>query len=111
MITLMDADIVALQKWWMNELQALTKKVMDQEARRQAKAVEKADRLMGEYKTFADIQDAYGCGVISSRKRDRLYDLLEQRNVEPDRLYGFKLDLLSELYQTAKQTMEAHNNE
>jgi hypothetical protein len=57
---------------------------------------------MGDYKTFADIQDAYGMGMISEKKRDRLYDLLEQSKPEPDRLYESKLALLAELYEIAK---------
>ena len=103
-----DKEIVALQSWWMGEVQAITKKVIEQEERRQANAQKKADRLMGEYKTFGDIQDAYGCGVISARKRDRLYDLLEQKKVEPDALYNAKLEMLGEMYQIAKQAVEDH---
>ena len=103
-----DKEIVALQSWWMGEVQAITKKVIEQEERRQANAQKKADRLMGEYKTFGDIQDAYGCGVISARKRDRLYDLLEQKKTEPDVLYNAKLEMLGEMYQIAKQAVEDH---
>ena len=73
----MDKEIVAVQTWWMGEVKALTQKVMEQEAKRQAKAQAKSERLLGEYRTYADVQDAYGCGVISARKRDRLFDLLE----------------------------------
>lgn len=104
-----DKEIVALQTWWMGEVKALTKKVMEQEAKRQEKSRSKSERLLGEYRTFADVQDAYGCGVISAKKRDRLYDLLEQVNPEPDALYQMKLDLLAELYQIAKQAVEDHS--
>lgn len=110
-MTLHDKDIVALQTWWMGEIKALTQKVNDTEARRQTRAREKSEKLMGEYRTFADIQDAYGMGVINSRKRDRLYDLLEGLQPEEDPLYRAKLELLSELYQTAKQAVEDHKHE
>ena len=101
-------DVIELQKWWMSELKAISKKVLDQEERRQTKAREKTEKLLGEYDSFAAVQDAYGCGVISSRKRDRLYDLLEQRDmaVSPDRIYQMKVDMLTELYQMAKQIVE-----
>lgn len=106
-------DVMALQSWWMGQLRELTNKVNKEEEKRQEKARRAAERSMGEYKTYADIQDAYGCGVISAKKRDRLYDLLEQKNVEPDILYEAKIGLLTELYQTAKQifseNMDAFN--
>ena len=106
-------DVMALQSWWMARLRELTDKVNQEEEKRQAKVKRAAERSMGEYKTYADIQDAYGCGVISARKRDRLFDLLEQTNVEPDKLYEAKISLLTELYKTAKQifseNMDAYN--
>lgn len=97
-----DRDMIALQSWWMGQLSAITEKVMADEEKRQKRARASSEKKMGEYRTFNDIQDAYGCGVISEKKRDKLYDLLENMNPEPDRLYEEKLALLSELYQTAK---------
>jgi hypothetical protein len=87
----------------MVRLRELTDKVNQEEEKRQAKVKRGVEKQLGEYKTFADIQDAYGCGVISAKKRDRLYDLLERQNVEPDWLYEAKIELLTELYQNAKQ--------
>lgn len=110
-MTITDKEIVALQTWWMGEVKALTQKVMDQETKRQEKARTKSERLMGEYRTYADIQDAYGCGVISARKRDRLFDLLEGIKPEEDSLYRMKLDMLAEMYQIAKQAVEDHQHE
>ena len=92
-----------LQSWWMARLRELTDKVNQEEEKRQAKARRAAEKSMGEYKTYADIQDAYGCGVISAKKRDRLFDLLEMQEIKPDGLYEAKIELLSELYQQAKQ--------
>ena len=96
-------DVMMLQSWWMARLRELTEKVNQEEEKRQAKVRRGVERQLGEYKTFADVQDAYGCGVISEKKRDRLYDLLEKQNVEPDWLYEAKINLLTELYQTAKR--------
>ena len=110
-MTTHDRDIVAVQTWWMDELKALTKKVMDQEEKRQARLRAKADKELGEYRTYADVQDAYGCGVITARKRDRLYDLLEQYTPEEDGVYRMKLEMLGEMFQIAKQAVEDHQHE
>ena len=107
-MSMTDRDMIALQSWWMGELSAITKKVMDDEEKRQKRARASSEKKLGEYKTFMDIQDAYGCGVISEKKRDRLYDLLEKMEPEPDRLYEKKLALLSELYQNAKEVMNRY---
>lgn len=96
-------EVMQLQSWWMARLRELTDKVNQEEEKRQAKVRRGVERQLGEYKTFADVQDAYGCGVISEKKRDRLYDLLEKQNVDPDWFYEAKIQLLSELYQTARQ--------
>ena len=96
-------DVMMLQSWWMARLKELTDKVNKEEEKRQEKVRRGVDRQLGEYRTFNDVQDAYGCGVISEKKRDRLYDLLERQNVEPDWFYEAKISLLTELYQTAKR--------
>ena len=106
-------DMMALQSWWMAKLRDLIEKVKKEEEKRQERAKRGVEKQLGEYKTFADVQDAYGCGVISEKKRDRLYDLLEKQNIEPDRMYEAKMNLLTELYQTAKrvfsENMDAFN--
>ena len=96
-------DVMQLQSLWMARLKELTEKVNKEEEKRQEKVRRGVDRQLGEYRTFNDVQDAYGCGVISAAKRDRLYDLLERQNVAPDRMYEEKIALLSELYQTARR--------
>lgn len=96
-------EVMQLQSWWMARLRELTDKVNQEEEKRQAKVRRGVEKHLGEYKTFADVQDAYGCGVISAKKRDKLYDLLEKQNIEPDKMYEAKIALLSELYQTARQ--------
>ena len=111
MSTMTDKNIVSLQTWWMGEVKSLTRKVMDQEEKRQARLRAKADKELGEYRTYNDVQDAYGCGVITARKRDRLYDLLEQFAPGEDPVYRMKLDMLAEMYQIAKQAVEDHSHE
>ena len=101
-------DVMQLQSWWMAQLRDLTDKVNREEEKRQAKVRRGVERQLGEYKTFADVQDAYGCGVISEKKRDRLYDLLEKQNVEPDSFYEQKIQLLTELYQIARRIFSEH---
>ena len=103
---MLDKDIVRLQKWWMEQIKALTQKVINEENKRQESVKRKAEKMLGEYRTYNDIQDAYGCGVITARKRDKLMDLLEQVTVEDDTLYRMKLDLLQECYQVAKRAVE-----
>lgn len=105
-MTVEDKDIVALQTWWMGELKELTRKVMEQEEKRQARERKQSEKMMGDYRTYADIQDAYGMGVITERKRDKLMDLLEKANPEEDRIYRMKLDMLREMYQIAKNAVE-----
>ena len=106
-----DKEVIALQTWWMGELKAITQKVMNQETRRQDRARERAEKQLGEYRTFNDVQDAYGCGVISARQRDRLYDLLEQGTPQNDDVYEMKIAMLHEMYQTAKKIVEDRKHE
>ena len=103
----MTKDMIALQEWWIGEVKALTQKVITAEERRKAKLATAAAKMMGEdFRTYNDIQDAYGMGIISERKRDRLVELLEQREPEPDRLFKMKLELLQEVVETARHVIE-----
>ena len=98
-----DKLVIDLQTWWIGELKRITKKVMDEEKKRQDRVRVKNDTMLGEYQTETDIYDAYGMGMITERKFNKLMDLLHEReNVEqPGELYQLKLDLLSELFQIA----------
>ena len=100
-----DREVIALQSWWMGELSQITKRVMADEEKRQNREKATIDKKLGEYKTYADIQDAYGCGVITEKQFDRLADLLEKREAASYRneMYEEKLALLGELYKTAKE--------
>ena len=106
-----DKEVIALQTWLMGELKAITQKVMNQETRRQDRALARAEKQLGEYRTFNDVQDAYGCGVITTRQRDRLYDLLEQGTPKNDDVYEMKIAMLHEMYQSAKKIVEDRKHE
>ena len=99
---------IQLRRWWIGEIQNLTKKVVDAEEKRQASIRKRAEKLMGEYEgwTYNDVQEAYGVGSITERQFRRLTDLLEQTDPVPDELYRMKLDLLSELYQEQKKILD-----
>ena len=98
-----DKEVISLQKWWIRELSKITQKLLNDETKRQEKIKKKNEELMGEYQTEQDIMDAYGYGMISEKKKDRLMDLLEERtDAEPGRLYNAKIKMLTDLYLTAK---------
>ena len=100
--------VIALQTWWMDELKQITNKVMKAESKRQEKEKSKNYDLLAEYKSEYEILDAYGVGYITEKKKDKLLDLWEKREkLEGENpLYQMKLNLLSELYQTAKRIIE-----
>ncbi|MBQ5758417.1 MAG: hypothetical protein IIV93_07885 [Clostridia bacterium] len=100
-----DADY-QLRLWWIDELKAITARVMKEEEKRQAKERTKLEKRLGEYRTYADAQDAYGCGVINEKQFDRIVDLLEKLRPAESDLYRMKMDLLSELYQEQKKILE-----
>ena len=95
-----------LREWWMAEIRAITARVMKEEEKRQDRERKKYEKKLGDYRTYSDIQDAYGCGVITERQFDRLADLLEKSRPEESELYKAKMDLLSELYQEQKKILE-----
>lgn len=94
-----DVEKIRLQKWWQEELRALTCKVMAQEEKRQEKAKKKAVSVFGDLaiERREDIDDLYGYGVITEKKRDKLIDLWEQGQ-QHDWLYNEKINLLQDTY-------------
>ena len=100
-----DIDI-QMRRWWVSELKAITVRVQREEEKRQTRERTKAERLLGEYQTYADAQDAYGCGVITEKQFDRIVDLLEKAQPVESKLYRAKIELLSELYQEQKQLLD-----
>lgn len=99
-------DMIELQEWWIGEVKAITQKVITIEEKRQTKMSANAAKQLGEYRTYNDIQEAYGVGVITERKRDKLMTLLEEANPEEDRLYRMKLEMLQEMVAMANRVIE-----
>ena len=99
-----DRDVIALQSWWMGEISALTKKLMAQEEKRQQKAKANMTKMFADLsiERREDIDDLYGYGVITDKKREKLIDMWEQSE-RPVGLYQAKLDLLQDAYRDAKQ--------
>ena len=83
-----------------------SKRVIAEEEKRQERVRKAAEKKMGDYQTYADLQDAYGCGVITERQFDRLVALLEQKKPYPGALYQAKLELLQELYTEQKKILD-----
>ena len=96
---------ILLRQWWMEQLRAISKKLMDAEARREEAERVKAQKMLGEYQTESDIQDAYAYGVITKAKRDKLMDLLEKKDGAPaeDEMYRLKIEFLQEDFQHQKE--------
>ena len=95
-----------LRRWWIGEIKDLTARVTAEEEKRQNRERKKAEKLLGEYRTYADAQDAYGCGVITERQFDRIVNLLEQSQPVESDLYRAKIELLTELYQEQKKILD-----
>ena len=99
---------IRLREWWVDQLRAITKKLMDDEERRASREQAKAQKALGEYKTEADIQDAYAYGMITEAKRDKLMDLLEKGiyQAKENRDYKMRLEFLQEDWQNQKEILE-----
>ena len=103
-------EIYALQTWWIGELEKIRGQVIAQDEKRKAKSSTKADRELEDYSSPGQILDAYGFGCISQRRYDYLMRLWEEREKAqcPDVMVGYKLDLINELMQMAKDVARQH---
>ena len=102
-----DVEKIRLQKWWQEELRVLTRKVMAEEEKRQEKAKKKALSMFGDLaiERREDIDDLYGYGAITEKKRDKLIDLWEQGQ-NHDGFYDEKIRLLQDAYADSIQTVQ-----
>ena len=102
-----DVEKIRLQKWWQEEIRALTRKVMAEEEKRQEKAKKKALSMFGDLaiERREDIDDLYGYGAITEKKRDKLIDLWEQGQ-QHDWLYNEKINLLQDAYADSIKTVQ-----
>lgn len=94
-----------LRLWWIGEIKGIIERITAQEEKRQEQIRKKNLKALGDYKTYNDIQEAYGVGTITEKQFDRLADLLEKSNPEPDKLYMAKIELLQELYREQRQIL------
>ena len=101
-----DLTNLKMRTWWVGQLKEITEKEMKLEEKRQEKQKARNLKKLGDYKTYNDIQEAYGVGVITEKQFDRLADLLEKSQPEPDELYRAKMELLKKMYQEQKQLLE-----
>lgn len=101
-----DVQKIQLQRWWMEQLRVITRKVMENESKRQEKEKKKAAKMIGnmEIEKREDIDDLYGYGVITEKQRERLIDAFE-KSQEPDEMYEAKIELLQEAYTEAQRIM------
>ena len=101
-----DVQKVKLQRWWMEQLREVTRKTMQAEDKRQKKARAKVTEELANFsiERREDIDDLYGYGVITDRKREKLIDLFDQAE-DHDELYQAKMDLLQDAYAEAQQIM------
>jgi hypothetical protein len=101
-----DVQKVKLQRWWMEQLREITRKTMEAEDKRQVKARAAAVAVLGSLaiERREDIDELYGYGEITEKKRDKLYDIFDQAE-DHDELYQAKIDLLQDAYAEAHQVM------
>ena len=101
-----DIQKIQLQRWWQEQIRELTRKVMSQEEKRQEKIKKKNLSMFGDLaiERVEDIDDLYGYGAISEKKRDKLLDLWE-KGQQPDEMYQAKIDLLQDAYSESIQIM------
>ena len=101
-----DVQKIQLQRWWMEQLRVITRKVMENESKRQEKEKKKTAKMIGdlEIEKLSDIDDLYGYGVITEKHRERLIDAFE-KSKEPDEMYEAKIELLQEAYTEAQRIM------
>ena len=101
-MTLEEARI-QMRAWWIAKILQIIVEVKEQEQKRQDKVRKQNLKKLGDYKTYNDLQDAYGCGVITEKQFDRLADILEKSDPNPDIVYLEKINLLEEIYREQKQ--------
>ena len=107
------AEVIELQKWWLGELAKITRKLMDQEEKRQSKSNTKRDKALEDYRNKNEILDAYGMGCITEKQMDRLMDMWDEREQQtaPDKAYQDRITLVSEFYEMAKEIIRNNGGE
>lgn len=96
---------IQLQRWWMEKLREITRKVMKEEENRQNKMKKMFASHLSEYSSRDEIIEAYGFGSISESKRDKLLDMWDCSNQGSSELYDEKILLLQEAYAEAQRIL------
>ena len=101
-----EKKVIRLQKWWMEQIQEITRNTIAAYEKRKEKAKAKAALMIGDLgiEKREDIDDLYGYGTITEKQRDKLIDLFE-KSEEPDELYEAKIALLEDAYSEAKRVL------
>jgi hypothetical protein len=100
-----DKEKIKLQQWWMKQLRELSRKVIEEEEKRQAKASSKAEKILADFSSRDDIIEAYGIGSISERTMEHLLDMWDEVNQGGSEMYEAKIALLQEAYEEANRVL------
>jgi hypothetical protein len=100
-----DKEKIKLQQWWMQQLRELSRKVIKEEEKRQAKASSKAEKILADFSSRDDIIEAYGIGSISERTMEHLLDMWDEVNQGGSEMYEAKIALLQEAYEEANRVL------
>ena len=96
---------IQLQRWWMEKLREMTRKVMKEEEGRQEKIRKKFTAFLSDYSSRDEIIEAYGFGTITEWKRDKLLDMWDSSSQGASELYDAKIALLQDAYEEAQRIL------
>ena len=97
---------IKAQEWWVKQLKLLTWKVIGQEAKRRERVQQKNADALSEYKNANEIQEAYGMGIITEKKYEKLLDMWEESYGSESKTYEYEVDILEDVFQEAKRVLE-----
>lgn len=93
-----DEARLQMRAWWITKILQIIVEVKAEEEKRQEKVRKQNLKKLGDYRTYNDIQEAYGVGVITEKQMDRLVDILYKSDPDHDKVYLEKINLLEEIY-------------
>ena len=101
-----DVQRIKLQEWWKKTLVEITRKVMQEEEKRQERIRKKNASMLADFgiESLEDIDELYGYGAITEKKRDKLTELFEASQTT-DEMYEAKIALLQDAYNDAVQIL------
>lgn len=72
----MESEYIKALNSYKKTLEKELSKAINKENERIERAKNKNKKILEEYPSFKDIDEAYGAGAITEKKRDKLYDFL-----------------------------------